>query len=218
MNLVANSAIFSIIIQAIAGFFLYKSLLKKIPQSDQILKTIVKMELSVQILEGFFYFFIIWRLIKGIYDVDFRYYDWFITTPIMLISTMLFLEYLHKTPVDTKETFENNKLTITGLLVFNALMLIVGFLGEKGIIGKYTTFFVGTLFLVFSFLCLYNFAKKSENGKKFFGVMFFIWILYGFAFLLPLAHKNISYNILDLFSKNFYGIFLYFLISHKYKN
>lgn len=215
MNLVTNSAIFSIIVQAIAGFFLYRALFIKLAQSDQILKTIVKLELSVQLLEGFFYIFIIWRLIKGSYGADFRYYDWFITTPTMLISTMFFLEYLNETPVSIKDTFNENKLVISGMLGFNALMLIVGFFGERGVIGKYPAFIIGTLFLILSFGCLYQFAKKSEKGKKFFWVMFFIWSLYGVAFLLPLGPKNISYNILDLFSKNFYGIFLYFVIRNK---
>ena len=42
--------------------------------------------------------------------------------------------------------------------------------------------------------------------------MFFVWSLYGVAALLGDKLKNISYNILDIFAKNFYGLFLYFFI------
>jgi hypothetical protein len=33
--------------------------------------------------------------------------------------------------------------------------------------------------------------------------------------VLPFENKNTLYNILDLFSKNFYGLFLYFYIKNK---
>jgi hypothetical protein len=41
--------------------------------------------------------------------------------------------------------------------------------------------------------------------------MFGIWSLYGVAAWFPSALKNASYNILDIFAKNFYGVFLSYL-------
>lgn len=217
MSLVLNSAIFSLVVQIIAGIFLVMSYFYKLHPDDMVLKSIVTLELIVQVIEGFFYLFLIKMFAKGEMDTSFRYRDWFFSTPVMLISTLLFLKWLDKKPVDIKETFEENKLNITGVVVFNALMLIIGFLGEKGIVSKTPVFILGTLFLIGSFGCLYKHAKNTKYGKIFLGIMFFIWSLYGFAFLLPTKAKNISYNILDLFSKNFYGVFLYIVIAAKYK-
>jgi bacteriorhodopsin len=36
--------------------------------------------------------------------------------------------------------------------------------------------------------------------------------LYGIVAVLPYKIKNMCYNILDLFSKNFFGIFLSYLL------
>ena len=44
---------------------------------------------------------------------------------------------MDKKPVDVKETFKENKCNISIILGFNALMLIFGYMGEKGIIPKY---------------------------------------------------------------------------------
>jgi bacteriorhodopsin len=44
-------------------------------------------------------------------------------------------------------------------------------------------------------------------------LMFFIfWSLYGVVALLPYYIKNALYNILDLFAKNFFGLFLSYII------
>jgi bacteriorhodopsin len=38
------------------------------------------------------------------------------------------------------------------------------------------------------------------------------WSLYGVVAVLPYTLKNTIYNVLDLFSKNFFGLFLSYLI------
>ena len=42
--------------------------------------------------------------------------------------------------------------------------------------------------------------------------MFFFWSLYGVAALFSNHAKNVSYNILDVFAKNFYGVYLSWFI------
>ena len=39
-----------------------------------------------------------------------------------------------------------------------------------------------------------------------------VWSLYGVAALMPADIKNISYNLLDIVAKNFYGLYLYYKI------
>jgi uncharacterized RDD family membrane protein YckC len=60
-----------------------------------------------------------------------------------------------------------------------------------------------------------NFAKDFYMGRLTFIVFFGLWLLYGVAAFFPYAIKNASYNILDLFAKNFFGIFLAILILYK---
>ena len=42
--------------------------------------------------------------------------------------------------------------------------------------------------------------------------MFIVWSLYGVAATFKPNEKNVSYNVLDIISKNFYGLFIYFQI------
>ncbi len=108
MKLVVNTAIISLIVQIIAGVFLVFSYFYKLKPEDMILKTIVSMELIVQIIEAIFYVFIIRKFSKGDIDTSFRYKDWYFSTPLMLISTLLFLKWLDKKPVDLKETIDDD--------------------------------------------------------------------------------------------------------------
>jgi len=57
---------------------------------------------------------------------------------------------------------------------------------------------------------IYNkFAKYSIEGKKLYKFLFIVWGLYGIAAMFPNIEKNISYNILDIIAKNFYGLYIY---------
>lgn len=235
MNLVVKSAIWSFIIQVIAGIFLVMAFFYKLTEGDLILRIIVILELVVQVIEAIFYVFIIKKFASGDIDTSFRYYDWFFSTPMMLISTLLFLVYLRTKPFDKKESFKEkegekpeevdlnvknifmkNKLLISAMVIFNTLMLVVGFMGENKKMGKIPVFWIGAVFMILSFGCLGVFAGNEMLGKLFTSIMFVIWAMYGVAFLMPLTKKNIWYNILDLFSKNFYGVFLYIVMVVKY--
>jgi hypothetical protein len=39
-----------------------------------------------------------------------------------------------------------------------------------------------------------------------------VWSLYGVAAWFPMTLKNAAYNILDIFAKNFYGVYLSYTI------
>ena len=88
-------------------------------------------------------------------------------------------------------------------------MLLFGYLHEINIIDKTNAAFFGYIFFLITFGFIYEkYAKKSTQGKKLFVVLFITWGLYGIAFLLPDIQKNNTINFLDLFAKNFFGIFL----------
>ena len=61
-----------------------------------------------------------------------------------------------------------------------------------------------------------NYVEMGNVGIKIFTYFVFFWSIYGIVALLPYEIKNMCYNILDLFSKNFFGLFLtYLIIKHK---
>ena len=73
---------------------------------------------------------------------------------------------------------------------------------------------VGFIFFYLSFKTIYDeYAKKTEYGLNLFKFLTFFWSLYGIAALAEIKTKNISYNTLDVFAKNFYGLYIYYYIT-----
>ena len=97
-------------------------------------------------------------------------------------------------------------------------MLIFGYMAEIKLIDTISGVILGFIpFLIYYFIIYINYAVTSNNGWKFFIYFFFFWSLYGIAALLPYNIKNACYNILDIFSKNFFGVFLsYILIAQSF--
>jgi hypothetical protein len=97
-------------------------------------------------------------------------------------------------------------------------MLILGYLGEVKIISTVFGVLLGFIpFLFYYYIIYYKYAVQSETGMKLFWYFFFFWSIYGIVALLPYNLKNAIYNILDLFAKNFFGLFLaYIIILKKY--
>lgn len=187
---------------------------------DFALKEILGLETFVQIIELIFYGWYRGQLVEKVYDVTrFRYYDWFITTPTMLFSTASYYGYLDsredngKEPFTVKKFFQTNWNVILMIFVFNALMLWFGYLQEIGLLSIVWSSLLGYASLLGSFGILYfQFVSKTPQQQGLFWFMFSAWSLYGIAAMFPSKEKNISYNILDIFAKNFYGLFLSYMI------
>ena len=186
---------------------------------DAILKEILFIETFVQVIEGYFYSNIINVVDKLEYMTPRRYFDWMITTPVMLFSTIIFFKYSEMKEKDelesftTKQFYDNNRDNVHKIALYSGLMLLFGYLGETGKIAKHISIPIGFLFFFLSFKIIYEeYAIKSKLGLLLFKVLFVIWALYGVAAMLPDKEKNISYNCLDIFSKNFYGLFIYYKI------
>jgi hypothetical protein len=94
-------------------------------------------------------------------------------------------------------------------------MLVFGLLGELKYIHYYTAILLGFIPFVYYFKRIYDEKINRETEKhKLYVYWFFvgIWTLYGVAALFSYKWKNVSYNILDLFAKNGFGIFLVYLL------
>lgn len=187
---------------------------------DFALKQILGLETVVQIVELLFYGWYRERILQKVNDVTrFRYYDWFITTPTMLFSTASYYGYLESKDTQQKEPFsvwtffQQNSNLIWLMFFMNALMLLFGYLQEIGSLSILWSSILGYVSLVGSFGVLYSFVSNQQQGLFWF--MFSVWSLYGIAAMLPSLEKNISYNVLDIFAKNFYGLYLSYLIVRR---
>ena len=223
---ILNSAYFSLILQLIIGIICVFGIFIPLKNKDNVLTDILILETIVQFIEFTFYFWLITQFSKINYEVTFvRYFDWFITTPTMLISIIIFMIYqnsLNETnndPINFYKEFIENMNTIVYILLFNALMLIFGFLGEIKLLNKKLSFIFGFIFFFLSYYLIFsNYVNNNINNTFLFIINFVLWSLYGIAYLFTYKNKNISYNILDIFSKNLNGLFLFFYIIYLYYN
>ena len=128
----------------------------------------------------------------------------------------IFLQYKENNISDKLNFFDLFKqefYTIITILLLNWLMLLFGYLSEIYILPTLLGVFLGFIpFLIYYYIIYEKYALLSNNGYKIFFYFFIFWSLYGISAVLPYKIKNISYNVLDLFSKNFFGIFLTYLI------
>jgi bacteriorhodopsin len=71
-----------------------------------------------------------------------RYYDWFFTTPAMLISTVIYFKYEEHMQqnkprgLDFYTVLKQEQTNITNIVVSNFFMLLFGYLAEQNIIDK----------------------------------------------------------------------------------
>jgi bacteriorhodopsin len=211
--------IISIIVQIITGIIEIGAFFVTVPTMYSIIKQLLIIELVVQFFEGTFYLWLTHNFTKVSNITPKRYIDWFITTPTMLITLMLYLIYLNKkvenkaNELDFFTLVKENLNVFVPVVVLNWLMLLFGYLGEMKIIPVLLGVFLGFIpFLMYYYIIYVNYVTQNTSGYLLFWYFFFFWSLYGFVAGLPYYIKNSFYNILDLFAKNFFGIFLSYTI------
>jgi hypothetical protein len=210
-----NSLLFSVAIQIITGLVELSALFIPVPAPYVFLKQMMLLELSIQIIEGSFYAYWLYNF-KTIQNVTpTRYYDWGITTPTMLINLIMYLIFLKDKDkqLDFLQVFSEEIYTIFPVLMLNWLMLLFGFLSETFVIPTMTAVTLGFIpFALYYYIIYEKYAKFTTEGLAIFNYFLFFWAIYGIAAYFPYNIKNTFYNILDLFSKNFFGIFLFYII------
>jgi hypothetical protein len=218
--IVKNTMYISFYVQIITLIIGLLALFIKTSPNKLILKEALILENIVQFIEGAFYLWFIYFYTKNVDKVDiakYRYYDWFFTTPTMILSAIAYFQYNNlksKTNSFTLiEFIKNNFEKITRIFSYNFGMLFIGYLQEIKLINIWFSTFFGFIFfgLMFSRI-FYDFTIQSKANYPIFFIMVIIWSIYGIAATFNFKLKNAFYNILDLFSKNFYGLFLSYLI------
>ena len=202
MSLVYRSTLASLVVQLLvggvttSGFFL--------TQEDDDLRLIFAFELTSQIVELAWYVWVVCRYREIVTWT--RYLDWVWSTPVMHISTALFL--YHRATLPVRDVFRAWPLYLA--LSLNWLMLAFGFALETGAVGRVFGLACGGVAFVGSFGALAVLVDEADGlSVGLLSVMYVVWALYGVAAALADTPKNVAYNALDVVSKNFYGVFLF---------
>jgi hypothetical protein len=222
-----STLVASVIVQIISGIIEIGTLVfASVSPEFNIIRQLLFLEITVQAIEGLFYVWLLFNFTSVTNVTPKRYIDWAITTPTMLVTLIFYLQFLERRE-NNQDTIglnfvdlaiENGK-TISNVFILNWAMLFFGYLGEMKIISTLTGVLVGFVPFILYYYIIYQkyVLKSSSSGIKIFWYFFIFWSLYGVVALLPYYLKNGLYNILDLFAKNFFGIFLsYILLLKKY--
>ena len=229
-----TSAYFSLFVQFIVGIFNVYGLNIDVPKDKMIFSDILKIEFFVQTIEFIFYVWmtINFEIIKNI--TPYRYLDWIITTPTMLLTFIVYLS--NKDNANLKEFLIKNKSFIIEIFILNLIMLAFGLAGELNYIDYRTGIILGFIPFIYYFKMIYdkyltkdtetnnietNYAEinNTDNNKmKVYWFFLIVWSIYGIVAFLPYEEKNTAYNILDLFAKNFFSVFLVIILMNLKKN
>jgi hypothetical protein len=214
-----TSLIISIITQFTTGIIEIIALFMKVPSKFLFLKQMLLLEVIVQFIEGSFYLYWFYNFNNILNITPKRYLDWAITTPTMLLTLvfyLIFLKYKENNityKLNFFELFNQEFYTLIIIFLLNGLMLLFGYLGEINVIPVLLGVLLGFIpFFIYYYIIYKKYATLSNDGLNIFYYFLIVWSLYGIVAVLPYKIKNMCYNILDLFSKNFFGIFLSYLL------
>lgn len=218
--MIYTSGVISLIVQVIVGFIDYLVIeISEVRPGDEILKDLLKVELFVQSIEFIFYVWLIYYFSRVSQNITpYRYLDWAITTPIMLITLSGFLNHNGSGPTRLREFLLKYKGSIIKIVFLNVAMLLFGLIGEFGYLSPFTSTILGFIPFTLNFKYIKEtFLPSSEDTFKntlFYWFVFF-WALYGLFAVMNYTIKNTGYNILDIFAKNFFGLFLAYVVRSK---
>jgi len=189
------------------------TVIEAIRTQNPVIRHVLNLETCISIVAGYFYSMFVAKLdnyknenrqINWSEITQTRYIDWSITTPMMLLTLCIVLGN------NIQKTVSFGIFLI--IVLFNYLMLYIGYLGEQQQINRiYASIFgfipfIGMFYLIFSRFVL---PKYRLDNYILFTIYVFIWSLYGIVYLLPEESKNIAMNILDAIAKCFMGIGLW---------
>ena len=184
--------------------------IEAIRTKDMKIRNILNLETCISVVAAFFYGKFVHSLetekeINYAKINDTRYTDWAITTPIMLLVLVLALLYNNKSGA---MKFSSYLL----ILLLNYGMLGMGYIGELGLLSKTNSNIAGFGF----FAAMYGFIYYKYLHKKYnfdnsilFWAFVILWAFYGVVYMMDEVTKNVAYNVLDLLSKCFVGIFFW---------
>ena len=209
MSLILQTAKISLGVQLATGVVTFVGFFLPDPSgyehADDV-RTILGIEGVSQLIEFAYYATVVFYLKRELSTWT-RYIDWFLSTPVMLVSTAMF--FVHRDDGgDVMGVFERPNTAV--VLTLNASMLSVGFVMELGALDRTAGVGIGSVLLIATFAALSRDLRRDDSmSVSIFFLMLFVWFAYGLAALFSYVPRNVGYNLLDLVSKNFYGLFLF---------
>jgi bacteriorhodopsin len=221
LGMIYISGIGSLIVQFIVGVIDFAALKVEVQPKDELLKDLLKVEIVVQVIEFIFYLWLLCYFSNVSKNITpFRYLDWGLTTPLMLITLSGFLSHDGNKTTRLVDFLSTNSASIAKIVLLNAAMLAFGLVGEFGYLSPLLSTALGFIPFFLNFKHIKDtFLKNSKDKYKnavFYWFAFF-WALYGVFAVMSYIYKNAGYNILDIFAKNFFGLFLAHAIWAKSK-
>ena len=215
MKIIHSSGWFSLYVQIVTMIIDTYALSMKTPPSLALVKQLLWIEYIVNLIEGSFYVWMVYHFTKIKNITVARYYDWMVTTPIMLFTYSIYILNQKEAQPDLYTAVVENKLVLGTIILLNWTMLFFGYLSEIGKMDARISTPLGFIPFSLMFYLIYDhYAKYTSVGVTTFYYITFIWGLYGVSALLGYIAKNVMYNILDLFSKNFFALFLVYLLLY----
>ena len=220
ISLVKNSFYFTYIFLITTGTICFIEALRN---PDPKVRHIMNLETCISVVAGYFYGLFVAKIDKSEKDKkneempleeinDNRYTDWAISTPLMLLVLCLVLGMENKHIV--------NFWTFMLILLFNFLMLGAGYIGEVGTLTKTSANMLGFVFFTLMYgtiWSVYMRNKKTINSQVIFWLFVVLWAFYGVFYQTDTLTKIFGYNILDLLSKAFVGIFFWLYLTKSVK-
>jgi len=180
---------------------------------DATVRHIFNLETCISIVAGYFYSLFVSKIDEAEKNntplnwdeiTEFRYIDWSITTPMMLLALSVVLGYNAKINV--------NFVYILTVFILNYFMLGVGYLGEINVISRMQGLITGFIaFFAMFYIIFMKFLNSKYNAFNYvlYAAYFILWGIYGIAYMLGEEYKNIIMNVLDLKAKCLMGLFLW---------
>jgi bacteriorhodopsin len=180
------------------------TLIEAIRTPSATVRHIMNIETAISLVAGMVYGLLNEEIKKPGIDLkqitQYRYVDWSITTPLILLVILLF--YNGENSIDYK--------TYLGIVGLNAGMLYAGYKGETGSWSKNTGGILGFLCFGAMLALFYTCCVPGSKNPIVFYMFALLWTLYGVAYYIEDDEtKNISYNILDVLSKAIFGVVLW---------
>lgn len=167
----------------------------------------------------YFYMRDVW-IATGSTPTVYRYIDWLITVPLLMIEFYLILSAITKVPVGV----------FWRLLIGTLVMLVGGYVGEAGYVGVWPAFIVGMLgwFYILYEIFMGEASKINANqapanvqsafktmrlivtfGWAIYPVGYFVGYLSGADVVESMKSLNIVYNLADVLNKIAFGIIIW---------
>lgn len=165
------------------------------------LRAVLTLETFVSLVAGYIYYKYLINQPNEVLSINYRYLDWFITTPFLLLSLCIML--------NTSDEFPWTVMCL--IIVLNQLMIIFGYFSERDSAFRIKGWILSTACLVGVFVLIAVYFEAINKGLYWFFLV--LWSLYGIIYFLPKDTRTILNNLLDLVAKAGFGIWTWLIAT-----